>query len=888
MSEAMQVVHPVCEYRVNPLGIDVLHPRLSWQLQSERRGARQTAYQVLAASSPGILERGTGDLWDTGKVLSDQSVHVVYAGQPLISGQRVWWKVRVWDEADEMSDYGPTVWWEMGLLHRHEWQAQWIGAALVGGPRSTVPCPFLRKPFILAGKIGRARLYVTALGLYEIYLNGMRVGEDIFTPGWTDYRKRVQYQVYDVAALLRSGDNAIGAILGDGWYCGHIGWLPRQFYGDSPRLLAQLVVTFEDDSTALIASDSTWKTAFGPLLEADLIMGESYDARREFGPWATPGFDDSAWHPVETFPDPGIALVATRSQAVRRIQEIQPVADPKPFQMHPGTHWVFDLGQNMVGRVRLRVSGPRGTTIMIRHAEMLNPDGTLYTDNLRLARQTDCYTLRGDGEEIFEPRFTFHGFRYVDVIGYPGLPDRNAITGVVLHSDLPVTGSFECSDPLVNQLQHNIVWGQKGNFLEVPTDCPQRDERAGWTGDAQVFIRTGAFNMNVAAFFTKWQQDLADGQGEAGYFPHVAPDFRGGDSGPAWADAGIICPWTIYVCYGDERLLAEHYSSLRRFVEYLIKTCPNLIRCDPRADPKCGHGDWLSVNSETPNDLIGTAFFAYSAQLLSRIAGVTGQKEDAERYGQLYEDIRRAFNQRFVTAEGLIVAHSQTAYVLALHFDLLPENLRPAAVEALVQDIERRKMHLSTGFVGTPYLLHVLSRFGRSDIAYQLLHQETYPSWLYPVTQGATTIWERWDGWRHDKGFQDPNMNSFNHYAYGAVGDWLYRVVGGIDALEPGYKHILLRPCPGGKLTHASASLDTLYGRVESRWCIQERRFDWEVAVPPNTRATAYLPASLTSQITEGGQRLDRVDAITEIRETGGEVIVQIAPGRYHFQVERR
>jgi alpha-L-rhamnosidase len=882
------------------LGIDTPEPRLSWQLQSERRGARQTAYQVLVAGNQDDLLHQRALLWDSGKALSDQSVHMPYAGQTLRSGQRAWWQVRAWDEQDQATAYSAPAWWEMGLLDRVEWQAQWIGADLVGGPRSTIPCPFVRREFRLERPVARARLYVTALGLYECHLNGQRVGDDVFTPGWTDYEQRVQYQVYDVGDLLAPGANVLGAILGDGWHCGHLSWSGRQLYGQRPWLLAQLAVTLDDGRALTLVSDASWKTAFGPILESDLLMGESYDARLEFPGWAAPGFDDSRWKPVEILPDPGMTLAATCGPTVRPIQELTPVADPAEIVDWPHSRWIYDFGQNMVGRVRLKANGPQGLTITLRHSEMLDSDGEpfdkahgeLYTANLRTARQTDHYTLRAGGEQVYEPRFTFHGFRYVELSGYPGQPTRDTLTGVVLHSDTPPSGSFACSEPLINQLQHNITWGQKGNFLDVPTDCPQRDERLGWTGDAQVFIRTATFNMDVAAFFTKWMQDLADAQYPAGEIPPFAPnpsafEHKGGriDGGPAWSDALVICPWTIYQCYGDQRLLQTHYDSLARFIAFQSQE-PAQPQYDTNGQRNAeGFGDWLSIQADTSKDLIRVAFKAHSARLMARIAAALGRDDDAEKYERLHQEARRAFIRRFVTPEGLVVSHTQTAYVLALHFDLLPEDLRPVVIEALARDIQQRDTHLSTGFVGSPYLLHALTQAGRLDLAYALLNQKTYPSWLYPVTQGATTIWERWDGWTHDQGFQDPSMNSFNHYAYGSVGAWLYAVVAGIDLLEPGYKRILLRPRPGGDLTYARATYDSIYGRIASHWRVEDGVLDWRITVPPNTTATVYAPAAPGARVSEGGVPAGQAQGVREIGREDEAAVYEVESGSYHFVV---
>lgn len=905
MSIDFLVTNLRCEYMINPLGIDVSLPRLSWVIVSDRRGARQTAYQIVVSEVKPNNKAGA-ILWDSGKVFSDQSVHVEYRGETLQSMQRAMWKVRVWDEFDHSSDWSIPAYWEVGLLQRSDWRAKWIGANLVGGPRTSIPCPYFRKEFEVPKGIDivHARLYVTALGVYQLRLNGNRVGEDELNPGWTDFNKRVRYRVYDVSDLVSPGENAIGAILGDGWYCGNLETRGRQLYGDRPKLLAQLKIDFSDETSLWVFTDESWKTAFGPLLEADLLMGESYDARLEFPGWDLPRFLDTRWLPVEVFSYPDLELVATNGPTIKAIQELKPISDPVEIPRFPASSYIFDMGQNMVGRVRIKVCGPSGTTIAIRHAEMLNPDGILYTANLRTARQTDYYTLRGGNEEVYEPHFTFHGFRYVELVGFPGIPNRDTVTGVVLHSDITPTGFFECSDSLVNQLQHNIIWSQKGNYLDVPTDCPQRDERLGWTGDAQVFVRTGAFNYDVAAFFTKWQQDLADAQHPMGAIPPVVPSTNIGsliDGGPAWADAVIICPWTIYLNYGDKRILERYYQNLTSFIDFLLVSSQDLIRCSKDRPPKDtfewlweGFGDWLALDGSgnvfggTPKDLIGTAFFAYSTRLVAKIAQVLGKEEDAKRYQDLFEKIRQAYIRRYVTADGLVIGQTQTAYVLSLYFDLLPEEARPKVIQSLVRDIESRKMHLATGFVGTPYLPHVLTQEGHLETAYQLLFQKTWPSWLYPVTQGATTIWERWDGWTQEKGFQDPGMNSFNHYAYGSIGAWMYSTIGGIDvdSDNPGYKHFYLRPRPGGGVAYATAFFDSIYGRIGSSWKIENGSLYWDVTVPANTTATAFVPADGDSCIQESGNPIDQSEGVTYVRREPDAFVYKLVSGSYHFSVE--
>jgi alpha-L-rhamnosidase len=909
-----------CEYCVNPMGIDVTEPRFSWRIEDSRRGARQVSYRLFVATDPAKLKEGEADLWDSGLVASDRSIHVAYAGQALLSRQRAYWAVIATvtgaDEREVVCSSGtpasagasasgasaaPPAFFEIGLLGRQEWKAQWIQSDLAGGHFVPAPAPYLRKAFTVDKPVASARLYATALGVYIARLNGQRVGDDVFTPGWTEYRKRVQYQVYDVTAQVRQGDNALGIVLGDGWYAGHVGSDARQTYGDRPRAFAQLEVRFADGSVETIATDPSWRFAFGPILASDMIRGESYDARRELTGWDLPGLDDSAWRPVECFPDPAIAIVATDGTTVRRQEEVRPVKITKTWGHFGRVGYIVDLGQNLVGWVRLRMKGEAGKAVALRHAEMLDKEGRLYMANLRSASPAENYVLQGDPNgEVYEPSFTFHGFRYVEVTGYPGELTENDLTAIVVHSDMERTGEFECSDPLVNQLQSNIRWGQKGNYLEVPTDCPQRDERLGWTGDAQVFVRTGAFNYNVAPFFTKWQQDLADAQGENGSIPPVIPNPSGpgGNGGPAWADAHIICPWTMYLCYGDTRLLARHYDSLRKWVDSLEGDSRNLIR-SYEGGPWGGFGDWLAtdngrenVSGRTPCEIIGTAFYAYSSGLLAKIAGILGKTDDAAKYCELSRDVREAFIKRFVTGEGLLFGDTQTAYVLALHFGLLPVDLRPLAAEALIRLIRKNGMHLTTGFVGSPYLNHVLTATGHLDVAYTLLLQKTAPSWLYAVTQGATTIWERWDGWTHDKGFQDPGMNSFNHYAYGAIGAWLYQSVAGIDAdpERPGYKHILVRPqlAPAGTagLTHARASLKSLYGTIESAWRLEGAKFTLEVTIPPNTTATIHLPG-LRDAVREAGQPLRESPGLrVQPHADDKTTVVEVGSGTYRFTTD--
>jgi len=886
-----------CEYRVNPLGIDVAEPRLSWIIESEQRQQKQNAYQILVAGSQENLKAGRGDLWDSGKVDSDQTAHIVYKGKPLRSGVRCYWKVRVWDRDDNLSVWSKPAYWTMGLPDPKYRQAKWIGydAALspsdkeaqepnqanpkkakTGKDKLVLPPPrYLRNVFWVYKPIRRATVYASALGLYELRINGQRVGEDYFTPGWTDYSKRVYYQTYDVADLLRKGSNAVGAIIADGWYAGYIGFgQKREHYGKDPRFFMQLEVEYADGTRQITVTDASWKATYGPHLEADFLMGETYDARKEMPGWDRPGFNDSAWGDVvvtETIPG---LLQSYPGVTVRKQLEIEPV---KITEAKEGT-FVFDLGQNFAGWARLQVKGQAGTKVVLRFAEVLNPDGTIYTTNLRAARCTDTYILKGNGTEIWEPRFTYHGFRYVELTGYPGRPGADAITGIVVHSDTPVVGSFECSNPMVNKLYKNITWSQRSNFLEVPTDCPQRDERLGWTGDAQIFIRTATYNMDVAAFFTKWLLDLEDAQNPNGAFPDVAPrKVAMGDGVPAWGDAGVICPWTMYKVYGDKHIIQKHYEAMKKWIAYLRTNSKDLLR------PAYGYGDWVAVGSDTPKDIIATAYFAYSTRLLSEMAAVIGKNEDAKEYQALFQQIKDAFNKAYVSDDGKIKGDTQTCYCLALYFDLLPEQKRELASGHLIKALGEKDWHLSTGFVGLSYLLPALTQMGHLDIAYRLLASDTFPSWGYSIKHGATSIWERWDGWTAEKGFQDPGMNSFNHYAFGSVGRWLFGTVAGIETDVPGYKNVIIRPQPGGGMTYAGAAYDSIAGKIESCWRIDCGEFELDVTIPANTTATIYIPASDAESVLESGWPASTAEGVRPVGMQDETAVFQVGSGQYRF-----
>ncbi len=877
-----------CEYAANPLGVDTPQPRLSWKLRAQTRNARQTAYRVIVTARPIGAQRKPRLVWDSGVVRSAQSLHVAYAGAPLQPLHRYEWQVQVWDEARRPSSLSEPAFWETGLMNMRRWKAHWITPGWDDDPRAPIQqLPMLRRVFHVSRCPAAARLCITSLGVYEAHLNGRRVGDAVLTPGWTSYHKRLQYQVWDVTSHLVQGENVIGAWLGNGWYRSQLGFgAQKHLYGSHLALLAQLHIFYDDGSSDVICTDAHWRAAPSPVVFADVYNGETYDARLEQAGWCEPRFDDREWSPVRILGRPRAQIVAQESPLV----QVHETLSPQRVLRAPNGEVLLDFGQNLVGVVQMFVQGAAGTTVTLRHGEALDADGNLYTANLRSAAQTTRYTLKGAATgEFYTPRFTFMGFRYVAVSGYPGEVKPEHFAAMVLHSALPRTGQFECSNPLLNQLQHNILWGQKGNFLDIPTDCPQRDERLGWTGDAQVFARTASFNMHTARFFAKWLRDLRADQSSDGAVPVIAPDIIGQRGVAGWSDALILVPWTLYTCFGDTRILAELYDGMVAWVRYV----ESRLDADGIWRRDFQYADWLDYRGENPltprpvtnPDLIATAFFAHSVALLARIARVLGRRPDARRFEQRAARAREAFVREFVTAGGRIGPDTQTAYALALAFDLLPEAMRKQAAERLARLISENGYRLTTGFLGTPHLCHVLTRFGYADVAYELLNQERYPSWLYPLHRGATTIWERWDGIRLDGTFQDPGMNSFNHYAYGAIGDWLYRVAGGIelDPEAPAYRRVVVRPRPGGGLDWARAALEAPYGRIAVDWHLSRAGFHVNVELPPNTEAEVHVPARALTQVTESYKPLNKAPGVLEARLERGTVIITVGSGSYHF-----
>jgi len=1041
-----------CEHLENPLGIDVSQPRLSWILNSTERDQHQIAYQVLVASSEKGLAENKGDLWDSGKVTSDQSIEVNYVGATLSSMEPCFWKVRMWDNGGHASAWSKPAHWSMGLLATNDWKGKWIGldgedalkflagtswiwssanaensapattnyfrrvvtipagrqikralfqytgdndcngsindlglgvrnnfhtvkyndittriepgktyafclvghnmndgksAGVVGlleieftsgdplfiptdeqwkvsdkeiagwtkpdfddsnwqpakklGPVGMQPwgdvrsgddhrlaARYLRKEFSVEKKVERATVYYSGLGLSELYLNGKKVGNHVLSPGGTEYPKRVFYETFDVTKQLRNGANAMGVILGNGRFYAmrNSVYSGMPTYG-FPKLLLQLHVEYTDGSTADIISDESWKlTTEGPITANNEYDGEEYDARKEFSGWDGDGFDDSKWQPAQLVSAPSGALHSQDIDPIRVTQTLKPVSIT---QIKPG-NFIFDMGQNMVGWCRLTVRGPAGTEVSLRHAETLNPDGSLYFANLRGARVTDTYTLKGGSTETYEPRFTYHGLRYVEVTGFPGPPTLDSLTGCVVNDDLKTAGEFESSNPLLNRIYHNVVWGTRGNYRSFPTDCPQRDERQGWLGDRSEESRGEMYLFDNNAFYANWLQDIADAQKNSGSVPDVAPSYWPiYNDDVTWPSSGVIIPNSLYRQFGDVTAVAAHYDSAKRWTTYMLGFVTNGIIdrdqygdwCVPPADPKEIHT--TDPTRITSKELLATSYFYFDLRLMQRYADLLGKTDDATRFGKLADEMKAAFNQHFLNRElGQYDNGTQTSSVLPLMFGLVPDDMRANIFQHLVNKIERETHgHIGTGLIGGQYLNRVLSDNGRSDLAYTIATQTNYPGWGYMVEHGATTIWELWNG-----NTADPSMNSGNHVML--VGDlviWLYEDLAGIapDIEHPGFKHIIMKPQPVGDLKFVKATHQSPYGLITSEWHRDGGKFDWQIEIPANTTATIYIPAPDTDSVREGNTAANKAVGVTSSRYENGRAVFELTSGKYHF-----
>ena len=839
------------EHTANPFGIGIDCPRLSWTVETAAQNWHQSGYEI-ETSAAGQLTR------QSGRLDSNQSVLVPWPFDPLASRQRLAVRVRVWDQIGKMTDWSEPAHIETGLLQVSDWSAAFISPDWEEDTTKSQPTPFLRKEFDLRSGVKSARLYASALGLFELEMNGTVIGDHVLDPGWTSYQHRLRYQTFDVTGLLRGGRNVIGGMLADGWYRGGLGFGGgrRNIYGSRLALLAQLEIQFEDGTSERLVTDGSWKATTGPILLSGIYEGETYDARLEMPGWSQVGYDDHAWKGVQPIEQDLSVLIAPVGPPVRRIQEVK----PQNIFQSPAGKMLVDFGQNLVGRIRLTVEGPAGQTITLRHAEVLE-HGELCTRPLRGAKATDYYTLRGDGPEIWEARFTFHGFRYAEVDGWPGELRTENLTAVVLHSDMQRTGWFECSDSLLNQLHENVVWGMRGNFLDLPTDCPQRDERLGWTGDIQVFSPTASFLYDVSGFLQSWLADLAADQKDAGgAVPAVIPNMMGrgfGGGAAAWADAAVVIPWVLYNRFGDKDILAAQFESMHTWVDHVEK----IAGARRLWDRGFQFGDWLDPTAppdqpgaaRTDKNIVASAYFARSAEQVGLAAGVLGRKEEEAHYLRLASEVRQAFAGEYVTPAGRLMSDAETAYALAIEYALLstPEQ-RQHAGERLADLVIESGFHIRTGFVGTPLMCDALCNTGHHAIAYALLTQTDNPSWLYPVTMGATTIWERWDSLLPDGSVNPGEMTSFNHYALGAVADWMHRTIGGLAPAKPGYQDIEIQPRPGGKLTHAAARHLTPYGLAEAAWKIAGDTFTLDVVVPPNASARVTFPGTQAAPVEVG------------------------------------
>jgi alpha-L-rhamnosidase len=1069
---------------IEPLGLDDAKPRLSWQLRDSRDGARQTAYEVEVATKAALLAAGKADVWDSGKVASDRSVGVVYAGPELAAERRYYWRVKVWDKDGKPYPVSEASWWETGLMASANWQGKWIGyeteeerrvresgavwvtnppvedakggsptrhdfrlgfdlaqpvkravlyvtgrdtaAAWVNGKQvvTAMPMPpwkqfpwqtytttvvtgdlhsgrnllavevllysanpsglaaashegtpmsaclylemadgsvkilksgsdwkatmnaaegwqlpatsdvrwpsavayqppassmtdtapgspwptgsvkLLRHEFAVKSEVKSARLYVTALGAYEVHINGRRVGDEVLAPGWMDFREHVAYQAYDVTQYVRAGKNAIGAYLAPGWYTTPLMWYRQGFnYGDtSPALKAQLRIEHGDGSVEWVATDESWKADVSAILKAEIYDGESYDARREQAGWDAASFRDGSWKAVQTIAPKEPAIVSQFFPPVRveKVLSAKVVSSPKA-----GTY-IYDFGQNLAGVASLRAQGPAGTDVRLRFAEVLNPDGTLYTDNLRTAKATDHFILGGTGVRTYQPKFTFHGFRYVEVTGLAANPGLEAVKAVVFHTDAPFSAELKTGSPMINQLWQNILWGQRSNFISVPTDCPQRDERLGWTADAQVFWRTASYNMDLTQFSKKYAADIRGTQVGTEKYGIFAPGTNQANPGygAGWSDAGVIVPWTAWLQSGDTTVIDENWEAMGKYLGSIEADNPDYLWKKNSGIP---FGDWLSPEGPTLETLVATAYWAYDVTLMKEMAHAVGKSDDEAKYAELYRKIRQAFAKEFVHDDGFVAGadngaspfgqinnpnakamggDTQTSYVLALEMGLVPDSLRQAAADKLVAKIKDNGWKLSTGFLGTPYLLVVLVDTGHSDVAYRLLLNTEYPSWGYLVGHGATTMWERWNG---DQMRGDPSMNSYNHYAYGAVADWIYRYGAGIDAMpgDAGFHTIYLHPTFDSRLGSLDFTYASPYGPIKSSWSMRGAGTTWKVTIPAN--ATGRLPLSVIQgkEFMLGGVPLEQSKRVKTASAEDGTKFYELTAGSYTFEVVR-
>lgn len=862
-----------CEYRSNPLGIDVTTPRLSWKLRSPWRGQKQTAYQILVATDKDLLAENRANLWNTGKTASDQSIHIRYAGQLLSSRVRCHWKVRVWDKDDKPSAFSEIATWEMGLLGSKDWQAKWLTAP-IDEQQDVQPAPLFRKGFVLSNPIEQARVYICGLGFYELRLNGAKVGDHVLDPAFTRYDRRALYVTYDVTDQAQEGFNALGVVLANGWYDmgTRAAWdFDKAPWRDRATVRCQLELTFADGSKRMIASDQTWRVAPGPLVYHSIRKGQVYDARAEIPGWDRPEFRDADWAFAQIGSGPKGKLSAQMQEPIKVTGTLTPVSVTEP---KPGAY-VFDLGQNIAGWVRMKVAGPAGTKVVLRYAERLHDDGTI--DQEAIAAhvkesnfQTDTYILRGEGPETWESQFVYHGFQYVEVTGLAAKPDLDMLQGRVVHTAFDRTGTFECSNELFNKIQQGTLWAYIGNFHGYPTDCPHR-EKNGWTGDAHLAAETGLYNFASAAAYTKWMTDFKDEQRDSGELPGIVPTGGWGyhwGNGPAWDSAYVLIPWYMYEYCGDTGILAEHYDRLKRYVDYLTSKADKGI-------VSIGLNDWAPAKSKTPANVTSTGYYYRDALIVAKIARLLGKNDEARQYGDLALRIRDAFNREFFDADaGLYRPATQTAMSCALYHGLVPPQEYQRVLDNLVAMIAQNDGHLDAGILGTKYLIDALTAGGRADVVYTMATKTTYPSWGHWIEQGATTLWEQWDGGA-----------SRNHIMFGHISAWFYQVLGGInvDSDAVGFKHIVIKPQLLGDIKWVRAEHESMYGPIKSLWDIRDDAFTLKVAIPTNTTATIYVPSDKQEFVNEGPGYIHSGDHVRFVRLEDNYVVFEADSGTYEF-----
>jgi alpha-L-rhamnosidase len=898
----------LCEYAVNPIGIDAVRPRFSWVLRHSARARIQSAYRILVASTPENLSSDKGDIWDSKKVKSDKSVNVEYRGKSLESKTRYYWKLKWWDDDGQASAFSDAAAFEMGLLSRKDWGGVWIG----GGD-------LFRNHIVIKAKVKRARAYVCGLGWYELRINGQKVGDHQLDPGLTDYDKVALYSTFDITDFFKNGENAVGIMLGNGRYAQDWSGTPgvkdrlKTYQSAAPKVILQLEIQFEDGSCQKLVTDETWKIARGPIVRNDIYDGEIYDARLEKSGWDNFGYDDSQWEKAGLFQPPGGQLVSQGTcPPIKKIKTTQPV-----IMSNPGSNvFVYDFGQNFTGWVKLTVSGPRGTEVKLRFSELLHSDGMINVIPNRTAKVTDNYILKGEGVEVYEPRFTYHGFRYVEVTGYPGTPNLNAVQGIVVHSAVNPVGGFQCSNQLINNIHKNILWTQLSNLMSIPTDCPQRNERMGWLGDAQLVVEESIFNFDMAAFYTKWLRDIRESQKEDGSVSDVVPPYwQRYPADPPWGTACVVIPWNLYLYYDDERILEENYRLVKGWVDYLTSiNVGHLIKFSK-------YGDWCPPNKfrslDTPGELISSWCYYYDALTLSKIAGVLGKSNDAGKYAKLSQETKEAFNREFLEEDyytynskvfdSLLhfdfcpeydkkgnrkrVLYTQTPNVLPLYMEMVPEDKKAAVLQNLFENVEiTNDCHLNTGILGTRYILDTLTQYGRADLAYRLVTQTTYPSWGYMIKEGATTLWERWEY------MAGGGMNSHNHIMFGSVDAWFYRVLAGInlDAAAFGFRKVIIKPYVPEDLNYVSASVNTIRGLVSSSWRKEADALALDVVLPVNSEGKICIPLTgfTNPVVKENGRVIYRnnkfvpgVPGITAGTREEGFITFNAGSGDYSFRI---